>query len=62
MLLFKIIACIVLCLVHFVAFIDHSSLKDLKEKATKGEKKSVERLENIALFLPLIIMFFIIVK
>ena len=62
MTVFKIIVCIFLCLVHFVAFIDHSSLKELKEKATKGEKKSVERLENIAIFLPLIIMFFIIIQ
>ena len=58
----KIIACIVLGLVHFVALIDHSSLKELKEKATKEEIKPVERLENIAIFLPLIIMFFIIIQ
>lgn len=62
MLVFKIIVCIVLWLVHFVALIEHSSLKELKEKATKGEKKTLERLENIAIFLPLIIMCFIILQ
>ena len=57
--IFKIIRCIVLGLVGFVAFIDHNSLSELRKKATKGEKKSLERIETIAMFLPLIIMFFI---
>jgi len=62
MLVFKIIACIVFGLIGFFAFLNHSYLKELKEKATKEEKKALERIENIAIFLPIIIMCFIIIQ
>ena len=58
----KIIVCIVLCLLHFFALVDHTSLRELKKQATEGEKKALERIENVAIFLPLIIMFFIIIQ
>lgn len=58
----KIIICIILGLVGFYAFLQHLSLAELKGKATKEEKKAIEKIEAVALFLPLIIAFFIMAE
>ena len=58
--LFKIIACIVLGLIGFYAFLQRESLRDLTDKATKEEKKALDRIEAVAMFLPLLIMAFIV--
>ena len=38
---------------------DFNSVNELKAKATKEEKKSLERIETIAILLPLLVMAFI---
>ena len=59
MLILKIIACIIVVLAGFYAFLNHLSLDELKEKATKEEKKALERIETVAIFLPLLVAAFI---
>ena len=58
----KIIACIVLGLIGFYAFLQRQNLNDLVEKATKEEKKALEVIEAVALFLPLIVAAFIMAE
>ena len=60
--LIKIIGCIIIGLVGFYAFLNHTSLVELKGKATKEEKKALEKIEGIAIFLPLIIIAFIMAE
>lgn len=55
----KIVFCIVIGLVGFYAFLQAQSLGELKEKATKEEKKAIDKITTIAIFLPLFIMCFI---
>lgn len=57
--IFKIIICIILGLVGFCAFLYGQELRDLKSKVTKEEKKALDIIESIAVFLPLIIVAFI---
>ena len=60
MLIFKIISCIIVGGVGFVAFLETQGLRELKRKASKEERKSLDRVENVALFLPLVCMAFIL--
>lgn len=60
MIIFKIIACIVLWLIGFYAFLLRDSLEELIEKASKEEKKALYRIDAIATFVPLIASAFII--
>ena len=60
MLIFKIIACVIVGFIGFYAFLESTSLDELKSKATNGEKKSLERIELIAMGLPLLVVGFIV--
>jgi uncharacterized membrane protein SpoIIM required for sporulation len=62
MLVFKIIACIVIGFVGFNAFLHANSLGELREKATKAEKKSLDVVESVAVILPLLVICFIMAK
>ena len=55
MLIFKIILCIIVGGVGFFTFLETDSLRELRKKATKEEKKSLDRIETVALFSPLVI-------
>lgn len=55
----KIIIAIIVCLIGFCAFLYTGDLKELKEKATKEEKKALEIIEGIAILLPLFVAMFI---
>ena len=59
--IFKIIICIIIGLIGFYAFLMCHSLEELKEKATKEEKKILEKIEAIAIFLPLAFFCFVLV-
>ena len=62
MLVFKIVACIIVGFIGFYAFLEANSLGELKKKATENEKKALEKIEFIAIILPLLIAGFIMAE
>lgn len=60
MLILKIIACIVIGLIGFYAFLQVGDLDEFIKKANENEKKAIERLEFIAMGLPLLVVGFIV--
>ena len=56
MLIFKILACVVIGFIGFYAFLQIGALDEFIKKANECEKKAIERLELIAIGLPLLIV------
>lgn len=60
MTIFKIIAFIVVGFIGFCIYVYWYSLKELMEKATKEEKKAIDKVEGFIIFAPLVILVLIL--
>lgn len=52
----KIILCIVVGVIGFITYLNMDSLKELKKRATPGEKKDLEYIEGVAFLSPFVII------